>query len=347
MNHASQPAASMPTINPKPILDMNYAFAQTAMLMAAVRLHLFTYLASDPLTATALASLVKAEPDAITRLLAGLGMLGLVECEGDMYRLTPIAKHFLVEGKSNYLGGDTLAMEDYIPAWLQLDHTLLSGQPYRDLGDPDTAEAFFAPRIRDIFPMMYPIATRLVSALSLRDCSVPLQILDVGAGSAAWSVAFAQYYAQAQVTAIDLPAVVAQGRQQVTDLGLSDRYRWLEADMLNVSLPSTAYDLIFVAHVCRFLGEERSRTLFHNLFQSLRPGGTLVVADILLADDHSGPPFAVTLNLSMLVNTRHGHIFTFQDFSAWLSDNDFQDVQRLDVAGPSPVIIARKGENRL
>jgi len=59
----------MPTINPKPILDMNYAFAQTAMLMAAVRLHIFTYLASDPLIVVALATLVEAEPDAITRLL--------------------------------------------------------------------------------------------------------------------------------------------------------------------------------------------------------------------------------------------------------------------------------------
>jgi len=54
MNHASQPSCML-TINPKPILDMNYAFAQTAMLMAAVRLHIFTYLASNPLTATATA----------------------------------------------------------------------------------------------------------------------------------------------------------------------------------------------------------------------------------------------------------------------------------------------------
>jgi ubiquinone/menaquinone biosynthesis C-methylase UbiE len=346
MNHASQ-SASMPAINPKPILDMNYAFAQTAMLMAAVRLHLFTYLASDPLTAVALATLVKAEPDAITKLLEGLRMLGLIECEGDQYRLAPIAKHFLVEGQSNYLGGDTLAMEDYIPAWLQLDHTLLSGQPYRDLGDPATAEAFFAPRVRELFPIAYPIAKRLVNALNLPDRGIPLQILDIGAGSAAWSVAFAQHYSQAQVTAIDLPAVAVQGRQQVADLGLSDRYRWLEADMLNVSLPSAAYDLILVAHVCRFLGEERSRALFHNLFQSLRPGGTLIIADVLLLDDHSGPPFAVTLNLSMLVNTRYGHIFTYRDFSTWLSNNGFQEVHRLDVAGPSPVIVAWKGENSL
>src|SRR5205807_2403796 len=140
MNHASQ-SPGVANVNPKPILDMNYAFAQTAMLMAAVRLHIFTYLANDPLTAVDLAALVKTQPEPVTRLLEGLRILGLIEREGNIYRLTPAADQFLVEGKPSYLGGDTLAMEDYIPAWLQLDHTLLSGQPYRDLGDPATAEA--------------------------------------------------------------------------------------------------------------------------------------------------------------------------------------------------------------
>ena len=194
---------------------------------------------------------------------------------------------------------------------------------------------------------MYPIATRLVKALTINEHRASLQILDVGAGCAAWSIAFAQHYSQAQVTAVDLPAVVAEGRQQVRDLGLSDRYRWLEEDVLNVSLPSTAYDLILVAHVCRFIGEERSQALLHKLFQSLRSGGTLVIADVILLDDRSGPAFAVTLDLSMLVNTRCGHIFTFQDFSAWLNDSGFEEVRPLNVAAPSPIIVARKGEKRL
>lgn len=68
MSHFSQ-SPGVASVNPKPILDMNYAFAQTAMLMAAVRLRVFTYLANDPLTATTLAMLVKAQPEPVTRLL--------------------------------------------------------------------------------------------------------------------------------------------------------------------------------------------------------------------------------------------------------------------------------------
>jgi hypothetical protein len=67
MNYASQ-SSGMANVNPKLILGMSYAFALTAMLLVAVRLRIFTYLANDPLTAITLATLVKTQPESITRL---------------------------------------------------------------------------------------------------------------------------------------------------------------------------------------------------------------------------------------------------------------------------------------
>src|SRR5438874_1182269 len=93
----------VPDIDPKAILDMNYAFARTAMLVAAVRLHIFTFLSDRELTPAALAAIAKTEPAPTERLLNGLRILGLVEREGDVYRLTPVANLFLVEGKPTYL----------------------------------------------------------------------------------------------------------------------------------------------------------------------------------------------------------------------------------------------------
>ena len=343
MVSSSVPPAA-PVLDPRPILDMNYAFARTAMLVAAVRLGIFTHLADRQLTPAELATLAQTLPDPTQRLLDGLRTLGLVEQEGETYKLTPVTNHFLVEGKASYLGGDTLAMLDYLPAWLNLDQTIRTNQPYRDLGRVADAEEFFAPRVRDLFPLVYPIATRMVAALALEKSATALQVLDVGAGSAAWSVAFAQQYPNAQVTAIDLPAVVAEGQQQTAALNLSDRYTWIAADVTTLSLSPATYHLVIVAHLCRFIGEERSRDLLKKLYQSMQPGGTLVIADTLLLDDRSGPPFALTLDLSMLVNTSEGRTFTFQECSLWLHDCGFQDVCRLDVAGPSPLIVAKKGE---
>jgi ubiquinone/menaquinone biosynthesis C-methylase UbiE len=325
---------------------MNYAFASTAMLVAAVRLRLFTHMAHKVLTPAALAALAHTAPGPTERLLRGLEVQGLVEREGDAYRLTALSDHFLVEGKPGYLGGDTLAMLDYLPAWFELDHTLSTSQPHRDLGDAATAEAFFAPRVRDLFPLVHPVAKRTAAIISLDAHERPWHVLDVGAGSAPWSAAFAQQYPFAHVTAVDLPGVVEQGRRQIAELAMNDRYTWLEADMETVAYPPLSYDLVILAHVSRFIGEERTRALLGKLTESLRRGGTLILADIFLADDRSGPAAALTLDLSMLVNTAQGHIWTCSEVIAWLKDSGLSEVRRLDSVGPFPVLVAQKGEGK-
>lgn len=345
--HSQSPAPSAlpasPVLDPRRILDMNYAFASTAMLVAAVRLRLFTHMAHHALTPAALAELAHTVPDSTERLLKGLEGQGLVEKQGNAYRLTPLSAQFLVEGKPGYLGGDTLAMLDYLPAWFELDRTLSTTEPYRDLGNAATAEAFFAPRVRDLFPLVHPVAKRTAAVVSLNMPDSAPHILDVGAGSAPWSAAFALQYPSAHVTALDLPQVVEQGRQQTDEMALSDRYTWIEADMETWNYPDHTYDLVILAHVCRFIGEERARALLGMLYKSLRVGGTLILADVFLKDDRSGPPAALTLDLSMLVNTAQGHISTCSEVSNWLKDNGLSHIRRLDGVGPFPVLVAQKG----
>jgi 2-polyprenyl-3-methyl-5-hydroxy-6-metoxy-1,4-benzoquinol methylase len=338
------PASSQsPVIDARQILDMNYAFAQTALLIAAVRLHLFTILAQTPLDARELAERTHIDPQALERLLQGLRMLELLSQEGDVYHLTPLADRFLVEGRASYLGGDTLAMLDYIPAWFQLDQTLQTGIPYRDLGDVSTAENFYAPRVRDLFPIVYPIAYRTAAELKLpypKDAS--LQILDIGAGSAPWSVAFAQSYPSAHVTALDLPAVVEQGQQQILELGLQDRYTWIAGSMDTHTFPPHSYDLILVAHVLRFISEERAKKILRALVNSLRPHGTLIVADVFMASDRQGPKPAITLDLSMLVNTQQGQVRTWREIAHWLDSCGLHHAQSFHAAGPFPIVFAHK-----
>ena len=109
-------------------------------------------------------------------------------------------------------------------------------------------------------------------------------------------------------------------------------------------LPPLTYDLILCGHVCRFISDERTKNLFSRLATSLRPGGTHLVADIFLSDDRANPPPALVLDLSMLVNTAQGRIRTVSEMARWLSESGLQDTQRFHVAGPFPLLIARKEE---
>jgi hypothetical protein len=60
----------VPDIDPRPILDMNYAFARTAMLVAAVRLHIFTFLSDRELTPAALAAIAQRCGRSISLIIA-------------------------------------------------------------------------------------------------------------------------------------------------------------------------------------------------------------------------------------------------------------------------------------
>ncbi|GER90268.1 O-methyltransferase [Dictyobacter vulcani] len=343
--NSSVPGQGEQKLLPQVILDMNYAFARTAILVASVRLNLFTYLADNALSPDELATLTATRREAMERLLKGLEALGLVKSEGSTYRLTPIADVFLVEGKTSYLGGDTLAMVDYVPAWFELDQTMRTSVPYRDLGEATTAEAFFAPRVVDLFPLVFPIARRTAAELPLgRLHDTALHVLDVGAGSAPWSAGFAQQYPAARVTALDLPTVVKQGQKHIATQGLEDRYTWIEADMETFAYPPLSYDLILCGHVCRFISDERTKVLFAKLVQSLRPGGTLLISDVFYADDRTSPPPAITLDLSMLVNTQQGRIRTAEEIIHWLTEAGLQDARRFHVAGPFPVVVAQREE---
>lgn len=330
---------------PQSILDMNYAYARTALMAASVRLHIFTLLSSKPLSPGELALAAEIQPGPAERLLKGLATLELVELIGeDAYQLTPLADQFLVEGKPTYLGGDTLGVLDFMPAWFQLDQTLRTAVPYRDLGDPATAEDFFAERVRDMFNVVFPAASRLAATLSLAEPDDgTLHILDVAAGSAPWSAAFANHYPFAHVTALDLPAVVEQGKQQVADLSLSERFSWLAENIEEYEYQSKHYDLILCGHIFRFFSDERVRSLLGKLAKGLRAGGTIVVADIFLADDGKGPNAALTIDLSMLVNTAQGRIRRPGEIAAWLNELGLEQVEALQVAGPFPVVVARKG----
>jgi hypothetical protein len=44
----------------------------------------------------------------------------------------------------------------------------------------------------------------------------------------------------------------------------------------------------------------------------------------------------------MLVNTQKGDTFSFNEIKKWLEDAGFKKVRKLEVPGPSPLILATK-----
>jgi len=63
-------------------------------------------------------------------------------------------------------------------------------------------------------------------------------------------------------------------------------------------------------------------------YEALPKGGAVVISELLVNDDKTGPaPAAALMSLNMLVETVGGRNYTPAEYSAWLNEVDFRDVR--------------------
>jgi ubiquinone/menaquinone biosynthesis C-methylase UbiE len=144
------------------------------------------------------------------------------------------------------------------------------------------------------------------------------------------------------VTGQDFQSTLDETRKYVQQHGLGSRYHYLAGDLNEVDLGSNEYDVVFLGHILHIEGEESSRRLLQRVSRALRPGGRVVIAEMVPNDARSGPPFPIFFALNMLLNTQLGDTWTLAEFRAWLKAAGFSRIEALNVGSHSPVIIATK-----
>jgi hypothetical protein len=122
---------------------------------------------------------------------------------------------------------------------------------------------------------------------------------------------------------------------------VANRLSTIPGDILKVDFGS-GHSVATLGHILHSEGRERSRQLLRKVFRALEPGGTIVIAEFVVNDDRTGPPNALIFAVNMLVATDAGDTFTFKEMSDWLREAGFEQPRKLNVAGPSPLILATK-----
>lgn len=134
------------------ILRLGFGCAPAAFTEAGVELGLFDAMTEEPVHANELATAVKADPDALKRLLRALAFTGVVERVGpDLYAHTPLSRQLRtdVPGDNGYLirWGMTRVMNEimrYTAETVRKGSTLFEevfGKPFYDYLSQDDIEA--------------------------------------------------------------------------------------------------------------------------------------------------------------------------------------------------------------
>ena len=102
--------------------------------------------------------------------------------------------------------------------------------------------------------------------------------------------------------------------------------------------------MIILGHILHSEGEKLSCDLIEHCFAAAKPGGKIVIAEMIADDQRNGPPFAMLFGVNMLINTEGGCVFTDSQLKEMLTEVGFVKPYRMiiDEMPYSPIIIANK-----
>jgi ubiquinone/menaquinone biosynthesis C-methylase UbiE len=278
----------------------------------------------------------------MSAVLNALVGLQLLERTRNRYKLTPESAAFLVSTNPPYYGAFfEHTTEHLIPQWLQINRVVRTGKPATALNSEREGAKFFAGFVESLFPLSVGAARVLGEHLQLAKATAPVKVLDIAAGSGVWGITLAQQSPQVRMAAVDWPEVLKITEKMARRHGIAKRLTKIPGDLLKVSY-GKGHHIATLGHIIHAEGRERSRRLFKKVFNALAPGGTIAIMEFVVNHDRTGPPMGLLFAVNMLINTKAGDTFSFEEMSAWLREAGFRKPRLLEVPAVSPLVLATK-----
>jgi 3-hydroxy-5-methyl-1-naphthoate 3-O-methyltransferase len=335
-------------VSPVPLMQLSTGFWAFKTLAAAHELDVFTRLSSGGgMTIEEMAAEYGIEKRPSEMLLTGCAALGLLDKDRGRYVNTPLAEEYLVKGKPYYFGGFVEMLDKRLyPGWGKLVEAIHTNRP--TTWDPATQKSLFEaedPAMLDLFwGAMHSLSTFTARALGEAiDFSSYDRLLDVGGGSGAYDIELCKRYPQLRATVYDLPFVSEIAARNIAEAGLSERIQTVGRDFFADSGFPEGHDVILLSMILHDWNEEHNGEILQKCYEALQSGGGIVISELLVNDEKTGPPPAALMSLNMLIETE-GRNYTPAEYSSWLKDIGFIDTETVwfEAPGANGAVTARK-----
>ncbi len=265
------------------LFDLCAGFVYSQILLACVRLQLLERLRDGPRCPGELAERLELPPEAMLRLLAAAGSLGLTEARSaGRFGLGPLGAALL----GNPSVSAMVAHHPMLYADLEDPVALLRGErgrtalarywPYADAQAPET----LAPEAVADYSALMAASQALISQQVLDAYPVRRHrcLLDVGGGDGSFLAAAAARAPELRLVLFDLPPVAALARRRLEEDGLAGRSRVVSGDFFSEPLPRGA-DLISLIRVVHDHDDDPALRLLRAVRDALGPDGVLLLAE--------------------------------------------------------------------
>lgn len=334
------------------MLRLTTGFMSFKTFAAAVDLEVFTKLADGrSVTVDQFADEMGMAQRAADIFLAALASIELLEKNGDTYRNSALAEEFLVVGRPYYFGGFVRFYNHRLyPGWHRVVDALHTNRPVT--WDPDAQDTVFSADDTDLMELFWEAMHSLAgyTALALRqryDFGQHRRLLDVGGGSAGFPIELCRNYPELAATVYELPHVCPIAEGKIKSAGLAGVIDTRAGDFETDPTLPDGHDVILLSQILHCGDEQSNRALLDKCWAALPPGGAVVICELLLNPERSGPPAAALMGMNMLLALPGGKNYSETEYLTWLADAGFTDPQviPLEAAGANGAIVARKASD--
>jgi SAM-dependent methyltransferase len=298
------------------------------ILGAAVKTGIIEALHDKTMMVEDLARELKCNSRAVWTVTEALAELGYLVRENEGLRLGERAARMLFdESAEDYIGFSFMHRYNVIKSWIHLPDVIRTGTPYTQEKESDVLPSFMAAMSRGAQQ-----SSAAIAGFCLGGYKEGVRVLDVGGGPLTYARAFAAL--GAHVTILDLPDVVDYMSGYLKD---NENIKMVPGDF-NYGLPQGPYDLVFMGNICHIVGESSNKELFKKAAGVLPQGGKIVIVDLIRGTG----PHAAVFAVNMLAHTPEGGVWTFEQYSEWLTNAGFGEATLHEIAGRQLLLAAKK-----
>jgi SAM-dependent methyltransferase len=298
------------------------SYGQSAALMAAVEVGVFTAISKGAGTYEEIAKALDIHPTNAERLMVMLCAAGLLEKTQGRHKNTPDVERFLVEGKPGYMGSWITFTKPQWNEWGRLSEHIRT----KNLKVMGSIETFPAADARRYHNATYSIGVgagrRFVRQVDLEGRK---RIMDIGGGSGAYCIAAAKEHAGIHAVVLDLPVVCEVTREFIAENGVTDRVEAQPCNFTRDPFP-TGCDVAIMASNLPMYSREMVASVIKKAHDALLPGGEMHLIGETTNDERTGPWGPAYWGLGQAVGDSLGLAHSEADVVGYFHAAGFKDV---------------------
>lgn len=317
------------------------SYGQSAALMAAVELGVFTAIAKGAGSFEEIARAVDILPTNAERLVVLLCAAGLVEREGGRLRNAADVQRFLVEGEPGYMGPWITFTKPQWNEWGRLAGHLRAKQ----LNTMGSIASFTVADARRYHQATYSIGMgagrRFVRQV---DLAGRRRIMDIGGGSGAYCIQAAKAHAHIRGVVLDLPAVCEVAREFLAENGVADRIEAKPCNFVTDPFP-TDCDVAIMASNLPMYSRQVIAAVIRKAHEALLKGGEMHLIGETTNDERTGPWGPAYWGLGQAISESEGLAHSESDVVGYFRAAGFRDVRvEAFIPGSLSRIVGRKAD---